>query len=86
MACGGVERFEPPIVEDEQLHAPERQQDTGIAAVAAGERKIGEELGNALVEDGAIVAAGLVSQRRGEPALADAGQARNIVPRNSGSK
>jgi hypothetical protein len=86
VACRGVERFEPPIVEDQQLHAAERPQDAGVAAVAAGEREIGEELGDSLVEDGAIIATGLVSERRCQPALADAGQARDIVPRNSASK
>ena len=45
-----------------------------MASVAAGKREIGEELGHALIEHGVIVAAGLVSQRRGKPALADAGR------------
>jgi len=74
MTCGGIERLEPPVVEDEQLHAAERALDAGIATVAAGERKVGEELGNALVEHRTIVAAGFVAERRGEPALADAGR------------
>jgi hypothetical protein len=37
--------------------------DAGIAAIAAGEREVSEQLGNALVEDGAIVAARLVTER-----------------------
>ena len=60
---GGVERLEPPVVEDEQLHAAERALDAGIAAVAAGKCEVGEQLGNALVENGAIVAASLVTER-----------------------
>jgi len=59
---GGVERFETPVIEDEQLHAAECPQDAGIAAIAAGEREVGEELGNALVENGAIVATGFVAE------------------------
>src|SRR5499427_5286408 len=86
VARGGIERLEPPVVEDEQLHAAERPLDAGIATVAAGEREIGEQLGNALVEDGTIVTTGFVAERRGKPAFADAGRARNIVPKNSGSK
>jgi hypothetical protein len=78
----GIERLEPPVVEDEQLHAAERPLDTGIATVAAGEREVGEQLGNALVEDGAIVATGFVAERGGEPAFADAGRARDILPKN----
>jgi hypothetical protein len=35
----------------------------GIAAIAAGEREVGEELGNALIEDRAVVAAGFVAER-----------------------
>ena len=46
-----------------------------MAAVAAGESEIGEEPGDALIEHGAVVAAGLVAEGRGEPALADAGWA-----------
>ena len=55
--------------------AAERAQEAGIAAVAAGEREIVEQPGDALIEDGAVVAAGLVAERAGEPALADAGRA-----------
>jgi hypothetical protein len=39
---GGIERFEPPGIEDEQLHAAERPLDSGIATIAAGERKVGQ--------------------------------------------
>ena len=86
MTSGGIERLEAPVVEDEQLHAAECTLDAGIATIAAGEREIGEQLGNALVEDGTIVATGFVAERRGKPAFADAGRARNIVPKNSGSQ
>ena len=43
--------------------AAERSQDAGIAAVTAGEREIGKQLGNALIKDGAIIATGLVTER-----------------------
>ena len=51
VTSGGIERCEPPIIKDEQLHAAKRPQQAGVTAIAAGERKIREELGNALVED-----------------------------------
>jgi hypothetical protein len=60
---GGVERLETPVVEHEQLHTAERPLDAGIAGIAAGEREVGEQLGNALVEDRTIVAAGFVAER-----------------------
>jgi len=63
MARGGVERLKPPIVEDEQLHTTERPLDAGISTIAASKCEIGEQLGNALVEDGAVIAAGLVAER-----------------------
>jgi hypothetical protein len=47
---------------------------TGIAAVAARNGEVGEQLGKALIEDGAIVAAGFVAESRGKPAFADAGR------------
>ena len=74
VTSGGIERLETPVVEDEQLHAAERPLDAGIAAIAAGKGEVGEQLGNALVEHRAIVATCSVAERRGEPALADAGR------------
>ena len=47
----GVERFEAPIVEDQELDAGETAQDADIAAVTAGEREFGEELGNPLIKN-----------------------------------
>ena len=63
----GVERFEAPIVEDQELDTGETAQDAGIAAVTAGEREFGEELGNPLIENRAVVAAGLVTQGTSKP-------------------
>ena len=57
----GVERFEAPIVEDEELDAGETAQDAGIAAVTAGEREFGKELGNPLIKNRAVIAASLVT-------------------------
>ncbi len=71
----GVERLEAPIVEDEELDAAERSGDAGIAAVGARHDQVAEQLGDTLVEDGAIVPAGLVAERTGEPGFADAGRA-----------
>ena len=73
VAGRGVERLEAPVVEDEEIDATERAQETGVAAIAARQSEIGEQPRDALIEHGAIVAAGLVAERRGEPALADAG-------------
>ena len=71
---GGVERLEAPIVEDEQIGAAEIAQEARMASVAARQREVLEQLGNALIEDRAVVAAGLVAERRSQPALADAGR------------
>ena len=67
----GVERLETPVVEDEELDAAEGANDGGIAAVAAGEGEIAEQLGDALVEDGAVVATGLVAEGASQPTFAD---------------
>jgi hypothetical protein len=42
-----VEGLETPVVEDEQLHAAERPLYARIATIAASEREICEQLGNA---------------------------------------
>jgi len=67
----GIERLEPPVVENEQIGASERAQQALVAAVAASKCEVCEEPGNALVEHRAIVAAGLVTKGRSKPALAD---------------
>jgi len=72
---GGIEGLETPIVKDEELHAPERPQESGITAVAARQREIGEELGNALIENGPVVTASPMSESAGKPTFADAGRA-----------
>jgi hypothetical protein len=58
----GIERFEAPIVEDQELDAGETAQDAGVAAITAGEGEFGEEFGNPLIENRAVIAAGLVTQ------------------------
>ncbi len=75
MSCGGIEGFKTPIVEYEELHTSERPQESGITAVAARQREIGEELGNALIENGPVVTASPVSESAGKPTFADAGRA-----------
>ena len=74
VASLGVERVEPPIVENEELDAAQRAADAGISAIAAGERQLAEQFGDALIEDRAVVAAGLVAKRASKPTLADAGR------------
>src|SRR5580700_1105450 len=73
-AGAAVERVEAPVVEDEELDAGEAAHDAGITAVATRQGEIGEELGNALIEDRAVVTAGLVSKGAGKPTLSDAGR------------
>ena len=68
----GVQRFEAPIVEDEELDAGETTQNAGIATVTAGERELGEEFGNPLIENRAVVAAGLVAESASKPRFAHA--------------
>ena len=86
MSGGGVERLQAPIIENEQIGAAQIAQKTRMASVATRQCKGLEEPGHALIEDRAVVAARLVAERRGQPALADAGQAYDILPRNICSK
>src|SRR5271154_1496943 len=71
----GVERFEAEVVENEQIGAAEGFDEARMAAVASGERQVLAELWPAMIEDGAIVAAGFLADGAGQPALADAGRA-----------
>ena len=70
----GVQRFEAPIVEDEELDAGETTQNAGIATVTAGERELGEEFGNPLIENREVISAGPVTQGTSKPRFAHAGR------------
>lgn len=70
----GVERLKSPVIEDQQIDTAEAAQQALMATVAARESEVIEQPRNTLIEHGAVVTAGLVAERRGEPALADAGR------------
>ena len=53
----------PQSSRNEQLHTAECSQEAGVTTVTTGEREVGEELGNALVKDGTVVATGFVPER-----------------------
>jgi hypothetical protein len=76
----GVERFEAEVVENEQIGSAEGFDEARMAAVASGERQVLAELRPAMIEDGSIVATGLLADGAGEPALADAGRGSDILP------
>ena len=62
----GAERFEAPIIKDQQLDAAEGAHQPGIAAVAAGQREVGKQLWDAVIEHRAVVAARLVAEGTGK--------------------
>jgi hypothetical protein len=62
-----------PSVEDEELDAGKAAQDAGIAAIAAGELELGEQLGDTLVENRAVITTSFVTERTGKPTFADPG-------------
>ena len=75
MTGAGVEGLKAKVVENEQIGAAEGFDEARMAAIASGERQILAELWPAMIEDGAIVAAGFLADGAGQPALADAGRA-----------
>ena len=83
MPGGGVEGLQSPIVEDQKVSAAEVAEKAGMASIAARQREILEQPRHALVEDRPVVATRLVAERRGKPALAHAGRANDILPKNS---
>lgn len=60
VAGRGIERVEAPVVEDEQIDAAKRPQQTGVAAVVACQSKTGEQPGCALIERRALSRQGLL--------------------------
>jgi hypothetical protein len=71
---------EPPVVEDQELDAGQRFEQTPITTITARQRQSLEQPRHALIKHGAIVAAGLVAERTGKPALADTGRASVMLP------
>ena len=69
----GIERLQPPVVQDQELDVAERAADAIIPSIAAGQRQFAEQFGHALVEDGAVVAAGFMAERAGQPTFSDTG-------------
>jgi len=72
VARARVERLQAPVVEDQQIGSAKGFQHAGMAAVAARQGEVFAELGPAVIEHGAIVAAGLVADGAGEPAFTNA--------------
>ena len=75
VTSASIERFEAEVVEDEQIGAAEGFDEARMAPIASGERQILAEFRPAVIEDGAIVAAGFLADGASQPTLADAGGA-----------
>jgi hypothetical protein len=67
VAGAGVERFEAEVVEDQEIGATKGFEQAWMAPVAAREGQVLTELRPAMINDGAIVAAGLLANGAGEP-------------------
>src|SRR6266542_3512595 len=83
---GRIENRQAPVIEYQELNAAEGFEQAAIAAVAASQGERLEQARDAAILDRTIVAAGLVAEGAGNPTLAQAGQSRDIVPRNSLSR
>ena len=71
---GRIEYRQAPVIEDEELNAPDGFEQPAIAAVAASEGERLEEARDAIILNRTIVAAGFVTQRASNPALAESGR------------
>src|SRR5256885_5882382 len=69
------QRGEPPVVEDQEFDACKRFEQPPMTAITACYRQGIEQPWHTLIEDGAIVSAGLVTERTRKPTLADTGRA-----------
>lgn len=69
VAGAGVERLEAEVVEDQEIGATKGFEQARMAPVAAREGQLLAELRPAMIDDGAIAAAGLLTDGAGEPTL-----------------
>ena len=70
---GGIERLQPPVVQDEKIGAAEVAQKARMTSIAARQGELCKEPGDTLVEHRPVVTAGFVAKCRSKPALAGAG-------------
>ena len=76
---------EPPVVKDQELDAREGLKQARVPTVTACKRERIEQPRQAVIEDGAIVAAGLVAECTGQPTFAEPGLADDdqvLMPRD----
>src|SRR5258708_811675 len=70
---GRIENRKAPVVEDQELNAAEGFEQAAIATVAPSEGEGLEQARDAMILDRTVVAAGLVAEGAGNPALAQPG-------------
>ena len=66
---------EPPIIEDQQFGARDGFQDACVSTVASGDGQRLEQTGHAMIHHTAIIPAGFMPKRAGNPTLAQPGWA-----------
>ena len=71
-ALPGGQAVWAPVVEDEQVRLHKRPEQPWEAAVTMSQFEIGEEPGQPLADDGEVVAAGPLTQGKGQPDLFNA--------------
>ena len=67
---GRIENRKAPVIEDQELNAADGFEQSAISAVAASQGERLEQARNAVILDRTIVAASLVAEGAGNPALA----------------
>src|ERR1700739_2655846 len=68
----GCQRLWSPIIQYQQFDAGQGSQQSGVARVAVRDGQVGEQPGNAGVEDGYVFSTRLVAERARQPTLAQA--------------
>jgi hypothetical protein len=82
----GGEASHRPVVEDQQLDAGEASEQPGGIAVDARQGQLVEQPRQPLIAHREAAARRLVAEGASNPALADPGRAREILPKNSPSR
>ncbi|MCS3730865.1 hypothetical protein FHR88_005945 [Bradyrhizobium betae] len=77
---GRIENRQTPIIENEELNAPEGFEHAAIAAVAPSQGEGLEQARDAMILDRTIVAARLVAEGAGNPTLAEPGRDSVTMP------
>ena len=74
VTASSIERLENPVVQNQQLRRNYTADQPSKPSVSSGQRQLGKQLRHTLIQNGAVVPAGSMAERLGQPTFAHPGR------------